>query len=453
LLSLEIETERAKKKGNVNHLHRHSILGALLIWFVTFAGCAADALPGATTSALCGNVVRGPYSLAEFPDGFAIHGVGGDTDLLFAVQPSASPTRSASVHVARRNGGHILADVTPPPEGFGTPLSIKIESFRRAGLTGTQGRFLLLDNRVPPALMGTAAPRIYRYSYRYTPLTGLSTTLLETHILPLNSGPPDPSMLPDGLVYPGSIALLPNDRVAVSDNATGAIWVSADASLDTWFIALIDPRFPGQPRGPVEGVGRDETGVIAPYTLLTPAPPGFPPGLGLFPGAHSITYAARTEEVCFAVTWPGGLYCIDENVLVDTSTSPFLKSDAVRVVVAPTSGLGDLTDGVDYDRFHPDSEWLYWQRAPADVAGGGYNTLRRVSLLTGEIEVVASDNTLYSWANEISVLPPLASDGRLTWVLSSVGQEYNNPDVNILLGGESSYFAPSPMPVVAIFDR
>jgi hypothetical protein len=152
------------------------------------------------------------------------------------------------------------------------------------------------------------------------------------------------------------------------------------------------------------------------------------------------------------VTFPGGIYCIDESVLSDAATPPFLKSAAVRVVVPPTPGLGDLTDGLDYDRFHPTSPWLYWQRAPADVAGGGYNTLRRVHLLTGAIEVVASDNELYSWANEISVLPPLLSDGRWTWILSSVGQEYNNPDVNVLLGGVSSYFAPSPMPAVAIRD-
>jgi hypothetical protein len=444
-----------RHRGNVIH-PRRSILGATLLWFIMCIGCSSDPPAEATTAALCGSVVAGPASLAEFPDGFAIHGVGGDTDLLFALQPSPSPLTPPGVHVAHRLSGDNLGDVTPPPGGFLVPLTVKIESFSRAGLAGTQGRFLIMDARMPPAFIGSpfaTNARLYRYSYRYTRRDGLRTTLLETHTLPLASGLPDPSAptLPDGILYPGSIALLPGGRVAITDNIAGSIWVS-DVSLNNWSLAIIDPRFAGAPRGPVEGVGRNEDGVIAPYTLLTPAPPGFPPGLGLFPGIHSIAYAAVTEEVCFPVTFPGGIYCIDESVLSDAATPPFLKSAAVRVVVPPTPGLGDLTDGLDYDRFHPTSPWLYWQRAPADVAGGGYNTLRRVHLLTGAIEVVASDNELYSWANEISVLPPLLSDGRWTWILSSVGQEYNNPDVNVLLGGVSSYFAPSPMPAVAIRD-
>ena len=436
---------------------RHPILAVLLIWFVSFAGCAAEAPPAGSRAELGGNAVLGPYVAAQFPDGFAIHGVGGDTDLLFALQPSPTTTRPTGVHVAHRITGELLGDVTPPPGGFAVPLTIKIESFSRAGLTGTQGQFVLLDARMPPAFIGSpyaVNARLYRYSYRYTWYSGLTTTLLETHDLPLASGLPDPNappVPPTGLLYPGSIALLPGGRLAVTDNIGRSVWVS-DVSLDNWSLALVDPRFGGDPRGAVEGVGRNQAGVIAPYTLLTPAPPGFPPGLGLFPGVHSITYAARTEEVCFAVTWPGGIYCIDASVLLDAGTPPFLKSAAVREVVPTTAGLGDLSDSVDYDRFHPDSAWLYWQRAPADVAGGGCNALRRVNLETGAIELLACDNTIYSWANEISALPPLASNGNVTWILSSVGQEYNNPDVNVLLGGVSQYFAPSPLPIVAIWD-
>jgi hypothetical protein len=229
----------------------------------------------------------------------------------------------------------------------------------------------------------------------------------------------------------------------------------SDASLASWGFALYDLRFMGAPHGPVEGVGLDADGNISPYTLLTPAPPGFPPGVGLFPGAHSITYAALTDEVCFTVTVPGGIYCIDRAALLDTGLPPFAKSGdfmtgtwgLVRPVVPPTPGLGDLTDGLDYDRFAPASPWLYWQRAPADVVGGGCNVLRRVHLETGVIQELACDNETFAWANEISVLPPLISGSPLTTILSSVGQEYNNPDVNVLLGGVSHYFAPSPLPI------
>ena len=84
------------------------------------------------------------------------------------------------------------------------------------------------------------------------------------------------------------------------------------------------------------------------------------------------------------------------------------------------------------------------------MAGGGYNTLRRVSVVSGRIETVARDNRIYSWANEISVLPPLVNQSPLTTVLSSVGQEYNNPDVNALLNGVPRYFAPSNLPFVVV---
>ncbi|MCC6563611.1 hypothetical protein IT087_01835 [Candidatus Uhrbacteria bacterium] len=406
------------------------------------------------------HIAVGPITLAEFSDGFAIHGVGGDTAVLFAVQPTDAPTRARGIHAARRVGGDVLADVTPPPEGWGTPLSIKIEWFRRISPLGSsEGRFLVLDNRVPPLLMGTVAARLYRYEYRFRTNGDLTTTLLETHVLPLNTNPLEPGYLPNGLAYPGSIALLPEGRVAVTDNAWGSVWVS-DASLDSWSLALLDPRFMGVVSGTIEGVGLDEDGNVSPYTLVTPAPPflGLPPGYGLYPGAHSIAYAARTDEVCFAVTLPGGLYCIERAALLDISLPPFAKSGdfmagtwgLVRPVVPPTPGLGDLTDGVDYDRFTPDSPWLYWQRAPADVAGGGCNRLRRVHLETLAVQELACDNETFAWANEVSVLPPLVPGLGITTILSSVGQEYNNPDVNALLNGVPRYFAPSPLPVTLV---
>src|SRR5262249_49904232 len=155
--------------------------------------------------ALLTQTLSQPFVLNQFPDGFAIHGVGGDGVLVFAVQPSASPTRAPGVHVSLPLLGQI-AEVTPPPEGWGTPLSIKIETFAHEGLKSS-GQFLLMDNRVPPALAGTQATRIYRYGYSFTSRHGFTSTLLETHTLPQN------------IIYAGSIALLPFGRVAITDNA------------------------------------------------------------------------------------------------------------------------------------------------------------------------------------------------------------------------------------------
>ncbi len=396
-----------------------------------------------------------PHVAAEFSGGFAIHGVAGDQVLLFALVPSASPDKAPGVYAKKRVGGADAGSLVAPSTGWGVPLSMKITEFQRTGLGTTHGQALILDNRVPPALAGTQAARIYRYSYSFSVQGGLSSQLLSEHVLPLNTVAPGAG-LPNGLVYPGSIALLPNNGVVVTDNFTGGLWVSDD--LSQWRLAAIDPRWSGTFGGPVQGVGLAQSGEIEPYTLLTPAPPGSPPGLGFYPGSHSIAYAALTNEVVWAVTLPGGIYGMPLGVLLDTNVPPFAKSGdpgqgtlgSVRLLVPPTSGLGDLTDGVDYDRFHPSSEWVYWQRAPADVAGGGFNTLRRVSLITGQVQVVASDNTVYSWANEISALPPLLNASPLTTIISSVGQEYNNPDVNALLNGVSRYFSPSRMPFVVV---
>ena len=89
-------------------------------------GCAAsDPSEAAIETELItsGTHGLGPVSLAEFPQGFQIHSVGGDTALLFAVQPSDAPSRARGVHVARRIGGANLSDVIAPAGGWVTPLT------------------------------------------------------------------------------------------------------------------------------------------------------------------------------------------------------------------------------------------------------------------------------------------------------------------------------------------
>lgn len=393
-----------------------------------------------------GGYAVGPVVLAEFPEGFQIHCVDGDTALLFAVQPSDAPGRSRGVHVARRIGGANLPDVAPPPEGWATPLSIVIEGYSRLPIGGSEGTFLLMDAGVTPAQIGTLPARVYRYSYRYRPSQGLVTTLLETHLLPLNTQPLAPGYFPDGIFYPGELTILPGGRVAVPDAIWGSVWVS-DENLENWALALIDPRFMAAPGGPITGVGYDSSGELSPYTY---APP-----FGLYPGMHALTHAAATDEVCFPVTAsPGGIYCIGRDVLLDASVPPFAKSGdfmagtwgAVRVLVPPTPGVSDLTNGVTYDRYAPESPWLYWQRAPADEIGGGCNALRRVHLATGEVQMLVCDNEIFNWANEIAALPPLIPGSPLTTILSSVGQQQNNPEVNFAIS-TPSYYAPSRMPI------
>jgi hypothetical protein len=390
------------------------------------------------------DVVIGPYVAARFAAGFPFHGSGGDQVLLFGVQPAEAPDSEPGIHVALRATGVPIGRVTPPPAGWRVPLSIELNDFSADGQS-TQGSFVVLDAGVEPAQAGTAPAYLHRYGYSYSPSTGLVTTWRSSHQLPL-SGPPGPG-LPTGLLAPAGFVLLPEGAVAVTDTALATIWV-AGPSFDDWRLAMIDARFaPAFGVADLVGVGRAPGGGTRPYTVRLPSV--FPGGPPVAPGIHSITCAAKTDEVIPIVTAPpGGIYAIARSVLLNDTIPPFAKSSALRTIVAPQVGLSDLTDGVIYDRFHPDTPWVYWQRSISDMVGGSANILRRAHLLTGEIQEVARSNKLYDWTSNLSVLPPLGN-APFTIVLSAMGQEENNPDVNILLTAPQ-YVAPSLLTGVTV---
>jgi hypothetical protein len=191
----------------------------------------------------------------------------------------------------------------------------------------------------------------------------------------------------------------------------------------------------------------------------------------MYPGISGIAYAARTDEVCFSVVGPGGIFCLARSILLDPMTPPFMKTfpldpqhlfGSARVLIAPSAQDGNLIAAIDYDRFDPQSTRLYFQRAVADQISGGFNVLRSVDLLTGAVADIARSQSRYDWTSEVAVAPPLClhsypivdPDHRCRRVahdiFSSVGQEENNPDTNVLLGGVSQYVAPTPVPFARI---
>jgi hypothetical protein len=388
--------------------------------------------------------VVGPVAAASFDGGRPFHGAGGDDLLLFAVQPTPAPDGAQGILVATRITGRQIGTVTPPPNGWRVPLSIEVFNFTRQG-PSTRGSFIVLDAGVEPRLAGTGPALLHRYTYSYSPSGGLTTTWVETHVLPL-AGPPGPD-LPAGVLYAAGFTRLPGGGIAVTDTLIGAIWV-AGPSLEDWRLAMIDSRFaPGFVDGDIYGIGRAPGGGTRPYTVRLPS--FFPGGPQVYPGIHSITHASITNEVVTLRTAPpGGIYALPLDVLVDTTVPPFAKAPFLREVVPPQVGLSDSTDGIVYDRFHPGTAWVYWQRAISDEIGGGSNILRRVNLLTGQIQEVARSNTLYDWTSNLAVLPPIG-DLPVSLVLSAMGQEENNPEVNVLLT-EPQYVGPSLLTLVAV---
>lgn len=390
------------------------------------------------------DVVIGPYAAATFQQAFPFHGCAGDKVLLFGVQVGSTPESQEGIHVALRNSGIPIGRVTAPAVGWHVPLSLELFNFSEQGQS-SQGSFLVLDAGAEPAAAGSAPAYLHEYEYSYSPQAGLSTTCRATHQLPL-SGPPGPG-LPTGVLLPAGFTRLPGGGVAVTDAALGAIWV-AGPSLEDWRLAMIDPRFgPGFGVPDLVGIGRAPGGGTRPYVLRLPAV--FPGGPPVAPGIHSITYAAITDEVVAIVTAPpGGIFAIKRDVLLDESIPPFAKANALRAVVPPQVGLSDLTDGLVYDRFHPTTPWVYWGRAVSDMIGGGANILRRAHLVTGEVQEVARSNELFDWISNVSVLPPLNS-APFTVLLAAMGQEENNPEVNVLVS-EPQFVGPSLLTGVTV---
>src|SRR5262245_36961226 len=440
-----------------------SFLTTAMLAYVPCGGLAsayANEVDGPTGQAAVLSIARALgvsiRAVGQFDDGVAIHGVGGDRVLLFTVRPAPAPTRTEGLYVTHRVTGHMLGAVTPPPTGWHTPASIIVLPASDAGSledtevaddgtnTGqgatTSGTFLLQALGSVPAEAGTVPPSIHKYSYNYSPNGGFSATWLETHTLPLFF-PPEPGAPPPGIFYSAGFARLPDGSVAVNDSVLGAIWV-AGPSLEGWQLIMIDPDFASGHCDDIHGVGRAFGGGTRTYDMRTP--------FNLCPGIHSMAYATVTDELCTLRSTPGGaIWCISRPTLLDLSIPPFAKGALKRTVVPNVPGVTDLGDGMDYDRFNPDSQWLYWARSVADAASGNVNTIYRVSLTTGEVQIVVQSNELLDWTSNIAVLPPRHA-ANYTTIIASVGQEENNPELNMLLVGVPAFVAPTPIPLIQV---
>jgi len=422
-----------------------STRSSFVSWGSALVVTLAAALPADAAPPAPATVVVGPRASTEYAEAFPVHGVGGDERLIFALQPTDVPDHARGVWVSHRDGGAHLGAVTPPPAGWGAALAMKIVDYRNVEADGSEGSFIILDGFAPQQA-GTRPGIVYEYDYRYTRRDGLSTTLTGAHPLPMFTGF-DGQGMPTGPIYPISLVRVPDGRVVVIDFILGSIWTSG-ATLDDWTLAMLDPRFEvGELVSPIVGVGRAPGGGTRPYTFATVAlPPLFP--FSILPGIHGVAYCDPTDEIAVLRTaTPGGIYGIPAELLLDGSVPPWAKGAVVREIASPEPGVTDLSVGLDYDRFHPETPWLYWQRSVANAAEG-YNTVYRVNILDGAIERLAESVKYYDWTNEISVLP--SHLGPSFTVLSNANmQEENVPESNALLEGVATLVGPTVIPVAA----
>jgi hypothetical protein len=414
----------------------------------TFAACvtACIVLLAALPIAAASPVVIGPVASTQYDEAFSVHGIGGDERLIFAVQGVATPDRPLGVWVSHRLDGSHLGQVTPPPGGWSAPVAMKVTDYNDVGEGGSEGDFIVLDSFTPQEA-GTRPGIVYTYHYAFSFESGLATTLTGTHVLPLFTGV-DASGNPDGPAYPISLVHTPSGEVVVIDMILGSIWAS-DPTLDNWRLAILDPRFElGELEAPLTGIDRAPGGGVRPYTFSTVSlPPAFP--FPFLPGIHGVTYCTPTDEIAVVRTAsPGGIYGIPASVLLDATVSPDDKGASVREIAAPNPGVTDLAAGVDYDRFNPQTPWLYWQRSVSNQATG-YNTVYRVNLFTGVEEKLVESVQLYNWTNEISVLPSSDLGPFFTVLTSANDQDENLAQSNALLDGVSTLVGPTVIPVAA----
>ena len=185
---------------------------------------------------------------------------------------------------------------------------------------------------------------------------------------------------------------------AVTDAVIGAIWV-AGPTLEDWRLAMIDSTGPGFSDEDIEGIGRAPRRRHAP---VQSPPPVDPPRRAASLAGHPLDHVRHDDRPGrrgpYRPAGRGSTRCRGPSSSTRT-VPPFAKGDFLREVVPPQIGLSDATDGIVYDRFHPGTAWVYLARAISDEIGGGSNILRRVHLLTGQIQEVVRSNTLYDWTS------------------------------------------------------
>ncbi len=430
-----------------------------------------------------------------------IHGTSGDHVLRFSFTPSEPGTAPTAqrIIVNLQLGGSEVGYISPPTgESWRTPLTGKVYNVVRTGLLSVQGRMIILDAQTQPVEFGTTGmwrdAKLFVYQYSFSPTSGFQATHLRTVILPKaqpttpSPSNPFPWVIGSGAVFPGSIAFLDvpatenqtttqDPDVVITDNFNGIYCTSGN--LSTVSLCALDSRMAGGVRaGVIHGVGPD-----GPYDVITPPPPGSPPSyagvVGIYPGAHSVTSVVvrngsgtiTQDKICWSVSYSNnpdgspnpqgmGLHCINRAELRDQTIPPVFKTHdpafgglgtSHEVVVPGTTGFGDLVDAVDNDRWNA-PEMLYWMRAPADASNLNcpmQSSLRRINLVTRQVELVKCDTTRFSWTNETSSSPTFIGFP-VSKQIPSVGQEYNNPNLNMLisLGLRPEVYFMSSMPTV-----
>ncbi len=404
-------------------------------------------------------ITLGPSVLLmhDIPD--AGHGVVGDEVLLFNVEiqpPDLLPAETRIGvylrHLKREVG--VLEPVAHPPgdpnvdPSWAIPMSMRIESYTSRGMK-TSGRIHVLEVGLERPDQPPLFHRLIEYGYDYSPRKGFSHQVLGVGYLPvLTSLPGEPL---NGMVLPENFDVIADRygvrHVVVADAIVGTIWSAEMSDLSQWHLQLFAQElaptpltrvceYEGEPIVGFCGYARGPEWTIEHYVQAMWQPI---PGVDLSAGPFGITYVGLTGKVAINNAGTGAIYEIDAERLLDSTLPPLTDFKPLETLLSPIPGVSDFQGSLVWDRWHPNTPWLYWQRIISN-AQEKYFPIYRVNVLTGEVQFIAESVMLFDHPSMISVLPTRRVP--LTSLVTSNTQERNMVLTNRLLT-ESRLVGPS----------
>ena len=408
-------------------------------------------------------ITLGPSILLKHEIPYAGHGVAGDEVLLFniEIQPPDLQDAETGIGVYLRQSKRNVGALDPVPHPFPNPfpdldavpswtipMSIKTESYTSQGMR-TSGTIWVLEVGLvspdrPPLFI-----RLIKYGYRYSLLKGFSHKVLDLGYLPkLTSLPGD---TPNGLALPENFDFVTTSdgvrHVVIADAIAGTIWSAEMNNLSVWTLRLLAQElaptllnrqceyngelifgFCGYARGPEWTV---EEYVQAMWQPI--------PGVDLSVGPFGITYVGLTGKIAVNNAGTGAIYQIDAESLLNSEPKSLADYQPLETLLSPDPGVSDFQGSLVWDRWHPNTQWLYWQRIISNEKEKHF-PIYRVSVLTGEVQFVAESVMLFDHPSMISVLPTPRAP--FTSLVTSNTQERNMAFTNRLLT-ESRLVGPS----------
>jgi hypothetical protein len=290
---------------------------------------------------------------------------------------------------------------------------------------------------------------LIKYGYTYTKRVGFSHHTLDVGYLPVLSSPPD--VLPNGLALPENFDFVTTSdgvkHIVIADAIVGTIWSAAMDNPNQWHMQLVAQElgqtpmtrlceyngemivgFCGYARGPDWTIERYLQAMWQPI-----------PGVDLSAGPFGITYVGLTGKIAVNNAGTGAIYQIDADLLLDSTLPPFTDFKPLETLVSPIPGVSDFQGSLVWDRWHPNTQWLYWQRI-ISTEEEKYFPIYRVNVFTGEVQFIAESVMLFDHPSMISVLPTRGAP--FTSLVTSNTQERNMAFTNRLLT-ESRLVGPS----------